>query len=264
LSAKDGRRQLKVIFPQTCNLQPADTKYRLGVLSGLCMVLLDDRDHSQTTAPASGQAGKLLVRRRPGTRRAIGPARDFHRRRFATPSAPPLRGPPPFPAHRRIATGRPAITRGSIIAQGVKWFRKRERSIFEMILDDGTARLHCRWWNLPFMENYFAVGDEVVVFGRPNHLKPRTMDHPETEVVETGEENFHSPQSNHPDPSADRRPPPAVAALAHLSRTLAKFEGQITDSAFPSPLALTPSHLSPPHPRPRHPPHSFPGRDGGH
>src|SRR5438046_1620140 len=45
----------------------------------------------------------------------------------------------------------PAITRGTIVAQGVKWYRKRERSIFEMILDDGTARLHCRWWNLPFM-----------------------------------------------------------------------------------------------------------------
>ena len=62
--------------------------------------------------------------------------------------------------------------------------------MFELILDDGTARLHCRWWNLPFMEKYFAVGDEVFVFGKPVSLKPRTMDHPETEVVEGGEENF--------------------------------------------------------------------------
>ena len=59
-----------------------------------------------------------------------------------------------------------------------------------LILDDGTARLHCRWWNLPFMEKYFAVGDEVFVFGKPISLKPRAMDHPETEVVEAGEENF--------------------------------------------------------------------------
>jgi ATP-dependent DNA helicase RecG len=84
----------------------------------------------------------------------------------------------------------PAITRGKVLAQGLKWFARRSKSIFEFILDDGTARLHCRWWNLPFMEKYFAVGDEVVVFGKPNKLKPRTMDHPETEVVETGEENF--------------------------------------------------------------------------
>src|SRR5829696_8136443 len=53
----------------------------------------------------------------------------------------------------------PATTRGRVLALGVKWFRKHTRSVFEMILDDGTARLHCRWWNLPFMEKYFHQGD---------------------------------------------------------------------------------------------------------
>jgi ATP-dependent DNA helicase RecG len=84
----------------------------------------------------------------------------------------------------------PALTRGTIVAMGVKWFRQREKSIFEIILDDGTARLYCRWWNLPFMEKYFARGDEVIVYGKPLQLKPRTIDHPETEVVEAGEESF--------------------------------------------------------------------------
>ena len=36
----------------------------------------------------------------------------------------------------------------------------------------------------------FRKGDEVVVFGKLQSLKPRTMDHPETEVVEAGEERF--------------------------------------------------------------------------
>src|SRR5271170_223873 len=80
--------------------------------------------------------------------------------------------------------------RGKIVALGLKRFRGGAKSVFELILDDGTARLHCRWWNLPFMENYFAVGDEVVAYGKPVSLKPRTMDHPETEVVEPGEEGF--------------------------------------------------------------------------
>src|SRR5437870_4463477 len=83
-----------------------------------------------------------------------------------------------------------ALTRGTVVALGLKRYRKGAKSVFELILDDGTARLHCRWWNLPFMEKYFAVGNEVVVFGKPLMLKPRTMDHPETEVVEGGEENF--------------------------------------------------------------------------
>jgi len=40
------------------------------------------------------------------------------------------------------------------------------------------------------MQNYFAQGDEVFVFGRLIETKPRTMDHPETEVIESGEESF--------------------------------------------------------------------------
>ncbi len=82
----------------------------------------------------------------------------------------------------------PATVRGKIVAQGVNTFKKGARSVFEFVLDDGTARLHCRWWNLPFMEKYFDVGDEVMVFGRPVSARPRTMDHPETEVLEPGED----------------------------------------------------------------------------
>src|SRR5512137_1406008 len=89
-----------------------------------------------------------------------------------------------------LQPGEMATTRGTVVALGVKWFKKHTKSIFELILDDGTARLHCRWWNLPFMEKYFAVGNEVIVFGKPVQLKPRTMDHPETEVVEDGEERI--------------------------------------------------------------------------
>ncbi len=83
----------------------------------------------------------------------------------------------------------PATTRGTIVALGLKRYRGGQKSVFEIILEDGTARLHCRWWNLPFMQNYFAMGDEVFVFGKLNSLKPRTIDHPETEVIEGGEES---------------------------------------------------------------------------
>ena len=82
----------------------------------------------------------------------------------------------------------PATVRGKVVAQGVKFFKQRTRSVFELVLDDGSARLHCRWWNLPFMEKFFHVGDEVMAFGKPNSLRPRTMDHPETEVLEPGED----------------------------------------------------------------------------
>ena len=85
----------------------------------------------------------------------------------------------------------PALVRGKIVAAGLKRWRGGGRSVFEFILDDGSGRLHCRWWNLPFMEKYFKVGDEVVVFGKPLSLRPRTIDHPETEVVAELETSIH-------------------------------------------------------------------------
>lgn len=80
--------------------------------------------------------------------------------------------------------------RGKVVAAGLHRFKRSSKTVFELIVEDGTARLHCRWWNLPFMQNYFRVGDEVFVFGKPVSFKPRTMDHPETEVIEEGVDNY--------------------------------------------------------------------------
>ncbi len=92
---------------------------------------------------------------------------------------------------RPIATlelGEGVTVCGKAVALGIKRYARGTKSVFELILDDGTARLHCRWWNLPFMQNYFKQGDEVLVFGKPNSLRPRTIDHPETEVIAGGED----------------------------------------------------------------------------
>src|SRR4030095_13448634 len=88
----------------------------------------------------------------------------------------------------KLVLGESATCRGQVVALGIKRYAHGRKSIFELILDDGTGRLHCRWWNLPFMQNYFAQGDEVLVFGKPNSVRPRTIDHPETEIIEGGEE----------------------------------------------------------------------------
>jgi ATP-dependent DNA helicase RecG len=88
-----------------------------------------------------------------------------------------------------LALGEPATVHGKIIALGVKRYGRGAKSVFEFILDDGSARLHCRWWNLPFMQHCFQQGNEVMVFGKPNSVRPRTIDHPETEVIEGGEES---------------------------------------------------------------------------
>ena len=94
-----------------------------------------------------------------------------------------------FESIRNLELGASVSVRGRIVAQGVNRFRSG-KSVFQFVLDDGSARLHCRWWNLPFLERHFAVGEEVLAFGRVHSIRPRTMDHPETEKVESGDEEF--------------------------------------------------------------------------
>jgi ATP-dependent DNA helicase RecG len=120
------------------------------------------------------------------------------------------------------------LTRGRVVALGVKWFKQHTKSIFELVVDDGTGRLHCRWWNLPFMEKYFRAGQEVVVFGRAVSLKPRTMDHPETEVVEAGEESsIHLNRIAPVYPLTEGLPQRWLRAL--VWRTLAAAEAHIAE-----------------------------------
>jgi ATP-dependent DNA helicase RecG len=125
----------------------------------------------------------------------------------------------------------PFTARGMIVAQGLKRFRGGNKSVFEFILDDGSARLHCRWWNLPFMEKYFEVGDEVFVFGRLVETKPRMIDHPETEVIEGGEESFiHINRIAPVYPLTESLPQRWLRGL--IWRTLERFESQIAEPVF--------------------------------
>jgi ATP-dependent DNA helicase RecG len=129
------------------------------------------------------------------------------------------------------------------VALGLKRFRGGQRSVFEIVLDDGSARLHCRWWNLPFMENYFAMGDEVFIFGKLKETKPRTMDHPETEVIEGGEESFiHINRIAPVYPLTEGLPQRWLRGL--IWRILEKFESQIMEPKPAPDLKIFPTRAN--------------------
>ncbi len=137
----------------------------------------------------------------------------------------------------------PFTARGTIVALGLKRFRGGSKSVFEIILDDGSARLHCRWWNLPFMENYFAMSDEVFVFGKLKETKPRTMDHPETEVIEGGEESFiHINRIAPVYPLTEGLPQRWLRGL--IWRTLEKFEAEIAEPQPAPDLKFSPTRTN--------------------
>ena len=127
---------------------------------------------------------------------------------------------------RELELGKSATVFGKIIAAGVKRLRGGARSVYEFVIEDGSARLHCRWWNLPFLERIFAVGDEVMVFGKPNLLKPRTMDHPETEKVEGGDDvTVHINRVVPVYPLTEGLPQRSVRSF--LWRAVEEFAGQV-------------------------------------
>jgi ATP-dependent DNA helicase RecG len=148
-----------------------------------------------------------------------------------------------FRAIAELTRDEAATARGTIVAQGLKRFRGGRKSVFEIVLDDGSARLHCRWWNLPFMEKYFAVGDEVFVFGKLVETKPRTMDHPESEVIEGGEEGFiHINRLAPVYPLTEGLPQRWLRGL--IWRTLEKFEAQIVEPQPAPDLKLFPARAN--------------------
>ncbi len=168
--------------------------------------------------------------------RGIGPERaaQLARLKLATVGELLLHRPRRYEDRRHFHTiaemtlGEPATVRGKVTALGVKWYRHHTKSVFELILEDGTARLHCRWWNLPFMEKYFSQGDEVFVFGKPSCLKPRTIDHPETEVIEAGEDSsIHINRIAPVYPLTEGLPQRWLRGL--VWRTLAQIEPQMAE-----------------------------------
>jgi len=129
---------------------------------------------------------------------------------------------------RGLQLGIPTAVHGRIVAAGTKTFRQGSKSVYEFVLDDGTARLHCRWWNLPFLERLFAVGEEVTVYGKPLLLKPRTMDHPETEKAEPGEDaSAHMGRIVPVYPLTEGLPQRSLRGI--LYRAVQEFAGQLPE-----------------------------------
>lgn len=147
----------------------------------------------------------------------------------------------------KLQVGEAATVRGKIIAAGVKRWRKGERALFECVLDDGSAHLHCRWWQAqPWMEEYFVTGREFLVYGKPESLRPRTIDHPETEWVEPGEESFiHFNRIVPIYPLTEGLPQRWLRGL--IWRTLEKFEQHISEpnsKEFQSPSSKSQAGLT--------------------
>jgi len=138
-----------------------------------------------------------------------------------------------------------ATVRGKIIASGVKRFRKGSRSMFECVFDDGTARLHCRWWQAQsWMPDWYAVGREFLIYGKlDDEKKPRTFTHPETELVEPGDDEFiHVNRIVPIHPLTDGLTARVMRGL--VWRALEKFGNEIVEPAIKLDLKIFPARAN--------------------
>ena len=101
--------------------------------------------------------------------------------------------------------------------------------MFECVLDDGTAHLYLRWWqSQAWMEDYYLTGREFLVFGKTESLRPRTFDHPETELLEADDDEFiHVNRIVPIHPLTEGITARVMRTL--IWRALEKFESEITE-----------------------------------
>ncbi|MFO8053427.1 MAG: ATP-dependent DNA helicase RecG [Candidatus Omnitrophota bacterium] len=75
-----------------------------------------------------------------------------------------------------LKENKPAVVEGEVLARNLKKFpyfirSKRIKSIFEVILEDQTAKISCKWFNQPYLADSIKVGQKLIVYGKPSRYK---------------------------------------------------------------------------------------------
>lgn len=83
---------------------------------------------------------------------------------------------------------------GKVVSMNLINLPRSKYKLFELIISDGTGLLKGKWFNQPFMERYFKVGQEVILSGvvkrNSYHGTGFEIDNPEYEFTDDETENF--------------------------------------------------------------------------
>lgn len=75
-----------------------------------------------------------------------------------------------------LKQNQPAAIEGQVLARNLKkipYFAKSRkiRSIFEIILEDQTAKINCKWFNQSYLFETIKVGQKLIIYGKPSCYK---------------------------------------------------------------------------------------------
>jgi len=101
-----------------------------------------------------------------------------------------------FAAFPREAGEEPLCLCGTVSRVSVSRFGFRNKRVEVTLEEEGShalsGRLVCRWFNVHYIQKVIAVGQRLVVYGKPKLAGRRiVMDHPEFEVVEAELSSIH-------------------------------------------------------------------------
>ena len=87
----------------------------------------------------------------------------------------------------QLGIGEPRTVRARILrTYERRGFRNKGLSVFEALVEDGTGRLPCVWFNQPYLRNYLVSGKEVLLYGKPALYSENSRSRiPNTRLLET-------------------------------------------------------------------------------
>ena len=99
-----------------------------------------------------------------------------------------------FKAISALKKGDVQTIKAQVLVKGSKRsFRNRRFSIFELVVSDDTGRISCLWFNQPYLEKLFNVGDNVILYGKIDEYKGKLqISSPEFELLDEGESDKDS------------------------------------------------------------------------
>ncbi|MBI3011852.1 MAG: ATP-dependent DNA helicase RecG [Candidatus Omnitrophica bacterium] len=89
---------------------------------------------------------------------------------------------------RDAIPGEAVTVRGRVLAKSLRRLR-RNQTIFEAALGDGSGVIYGVWFNQPYLGQQLKIGDELFLYGRLEARPRLQMIHPETELAGEGEED---------------------------------------------------------------------------
>lgn len=77
-----------------------------------------------------------------------------------------------FTSISRLQAGQVHSVRGNVLAVGKRNFYSKAKT-FEIAIGDETGKVFCAWFNQPYLDRYFKVGQEIVCYGKVDVFKGR-------------------------------------------------------------------------------------------